>query len=275
MAGLIALFAWSPWKSPSEADWLGAYRSWSDGIEVSVDAGIGGSRESCESSYDDEVGDPPAERLEPMAAAARGGCATLSADGWRGAQAEVVRALAQIHCPFGPPRQRRDLSEVARSSVGVRADVYCWRPAAWAAFAEQYAFVRGGKEIRLTGIADTERKRIDLEPGVCATLDRYLRRIRPTKLSTENLELAEALVVLTHEAEHLRSPSASETEVECYAVQHVRPLIRAAGWEPAFQTEIALHAWELGYTQLPAQFRMPECRNGGPLDRHPESNAWP
>ena len=110
---------------------------------------------------------------------------------------------------------------------------------------------------------------------MCATLDRFVRRIRPSALSYENLALAEALVVLTHQAEHLKAPSASEVDVECYAVQHVRPLIQATGWGEGFATEIALHAWELSYTQLPQQFRTPGCRNGGPLDRNLRSNAWP
>jgi hypothetical protein len=70
-------------------------------------------------------------------------------------------------------------------------------------------------------------------------------------------------------------PTGSEAEVECYAVQHVRPLIRAAGWEAEYATEMALQAWELSYQQLPAAFRSAACRDGGPLDRNPRSIAWP
>jgi hypothetical protein len=55
----------------------------------------------------------------------------------------------------------------------------------------------------------------------------------------------------------------------------VRPFIRAAGFSAGFQEEIALHAWDLGYTQLPPQLRSPECHDGGALDRHPASSAWP
>ena len=157
----------------------------------------------------------------------------------------------------------------------MRAKVYCWDPLAWAPFSEQYAIVRGGEEVWLKGIADTARNRIDLDPGVCATLGRYLRRVRPPALSYQNFELAEALMVLTHEAEHLKAPSASEVDVECYAVQHVRPLLRAVGWGPQFANEIALHAWDISYTQLPPYYRTPACRNGGPLDRNRDSNAWP
>ena len=274
MASLIALFAWSPWEEPTEVEWLGSYRAWSDGIEASLAAGASVSRSGCESSYDDEVGDPPGERFEQVAAAARRGCAALSRAGWRSAEEDVVRALMVVHGDLLPPRQRRDVSEIAGKSVGVRPDVRCWRPEAWAPFLEHYALVRGGEVISLQGFADTGRDRIDLGPGVCATLGLYLRRIRPIPLSSQNLELAEALALLAHEAERLQAPATSEADLECYAVQHVRPLV-AAAWGPAFAAEIARHAWELSYTQLPARFRTAACRDGGPLDRNPRSSAWP
>ena len=99
--------------------------------------------------------------------------------------------------------------------------------------------------------------------------------MRPTALSYENFEMAQALMVVTHQAEHLKAPTASEAEVECSAVQHVRPLVRAAGWDAAYATEMASQAWELSYRQLPPAFRSPACRDGGPLDRNPRSSAWP
>ena len=275
MAGLIALFAWSPWVKPTEAAWLGAYESWSDGIEASLGAGRAVSRAACESAFDTQVGDPPRRRLEPVAAAARTGCAALSPTGWRSSQADVVRALMAAHAELPPPRRRRDLSELVSSSVGVEPGVYCWQPESWASLSEQYAIVRGGEETSLRGIADSARNRIDLDPGVCAALGGYLQRIRPAELTYQNFELAEALGVLTHQAEHLKTPSAHEADVECYAVQHVRPLVRAAGWGPDFATEIARQAWEIRYLQLPRQFRTPACRDRGPLDRNPSSSAWP
>ena len=275
MAGLIALFAWSPWKMATEVEWLGTYRAWSDGIDASIHRGLAMSRTDCESTFDDDVGEPPQERLQPVAAAARRGCAALTPVGRRNGKADIVRALIDAHDDLLPPRRRRDLSEIAGSSVGVRPDVYCWQPAGWAPFSEQYAIVRGGEETSLKGIADTARNRIDLDPGVCAALGSYLRRLRPTSLSYENFEMAEALTVLTHQAEHVKTPSASEVEVECDAVQHVRPLIRAAGWDAEYATEMALQAWELSYQRLPPAFRTPGCRDGGPLDRNPRSSAWP
>ena len=221
------------------------------------------------------MGEPAQERLQPVAAAARRGCATSTPVGWRQGKAEVVWALVDAHDDLPPPRQRRDLAEIASSSVGVRPDVFCWQPAGWAPFFEQYAIVRGGEETSLKGIADSARNRLDLDPGVCAALRWYLRRMRPTSLSYENFEMAEGLMVLTHQAEHIKAPTASEAEVECDAVQHVRPLVRANGWGAKYASELALQAWELSYQRLPPDFRSPACRDGGPLDRNPRSSSWP
>jgi hypothetical protein len=273
-AGVIALFAWSPWKDATEVEWLGTYRAWSDRIDASLNAGLAMSRSYCESRFDDDVGKPAQERLRPVAAAARRGCAAKSPVDWRNGKADGVRALVNAHDDPVPPRRRPDLSDLAGSSVGVRPDVYCWQPAAWAPFSEQYAIVHGGEETSLKGIADTARNRIDLDPGICDGLRRYLRRIRPAALSYVNFRIAEALMVLTHQAEHLKAPGASEAEVECYAVQHVRPLVRGA-WGAEYATELALQAWELSYQQLPQTFRSSACRDGGRLDRHPRSSAWP
>jgi hypothetical protein len=272
---LIALFAWSPWKEATAVEWLGGYRTWSDGVDASLHTGLALSQRDCESTFDEDVGKAPQERLQPVAAAARRNCAALTLVGWRNGKAEVVRALVDAHDDLLPPRRRRDISQIAGSSVGVRPDVYCWEPDGWAPFFEEYAIVRGGEETSLKGIADNARNRIDLDPGVCAALRFYLRRLRPTSLSYENFEMAEALMVVTHQAEHLKLPTASEAEVVCSAVQRVRPLIRAAGWDASYATKLARQAWELSYQQLPPPFRTPACRNGGPFDRNPRSSAWP
>ena len=274
-AALIALFAWSPWKEASEAEWLGTYRAWSDDIGASLQTGLVISRTECESTFDKDVGEPPQERLRPVAAAARHGCAALTPAEWRNGKADVVRALIDAHDDDLPPRRRPDISDIAGSGVGVKPDVYCWQPAGWALLSEQYAIVRGGEETSLKGIADNARDRVDLDPAVCTALRFYLRRMRPTSLSYENFEMADALMVVTHQAEHLKAPTASEAEVECYAVQQVRPLVRAAGWDAEYANEMALQAWELSYQQLPPAFRSPACRDGGPLDRNPRSSAWP
>jgi hypothetical protein len=243
-------------------------------MAASLESGLIVSRTACEAGYDDEVGSPPKERLRSVSDAARRRCTRPSRARWRESEADVVRALVLVHGKLQPPRRRPDFAEIARASVGVSANVYCWQPEAWVALSEHYAIVRGGEEASLKDIADPRTNRIDLDPGVCAALGRYLRRERPSPVTYQNFELAEALVVLTHGAEHLKAPSAPETAVECYANQHVRPLVREA-WGSSFANEIALHAWDIGYRALPPQFRSTDCRNGGRLDRNPGSSAWP
>ena len=275
VAALIALFAWSPWKEATEVEWLGTYRAWSDGIGAALPTGLVISRTECESTFDKQVGESAQERLRPVAAAARRGCAALTPVGWRNGKADVVHALIDAHDDLLPPRRRRDISDIAGAGVGVKPDVYCWQPTGWAPLSELYAIVRGGEETSLKGIADNTRNRIDLDPAVCSALRFYLHRMRPTSLSYENFEMADALMVVTHQAEHLKTPAASEAEVECHSVQQVRPLVRSAGWDAKYANELARQAWELSYQQLPPAFRSPACRDGGPLDRNPRSHAWP
>lgn len=275
VAALIALFAWSPWVKPTEAEWLGAYEAWSDENLAALAQGRTIFPAACDAAFDEQVGDPPSERLDEAATAARSSCGATSPAAWRARETDVVRALMAVHAEELSPRQRPDLTAIARSQVGVAPDVYCWRALSWADLAPQYAILREGEEVSLRGIVDPRRNRIDLDPGICATLNNYLRGIRPLTLSSQYLELAEALSVLTHQAEHLKAPGAAEAEIECYALQHVRPLVAAAGWEEEITTEVALQAWEIAYPRVPPHFRTRACRNGGPLDRDPRSSEWP
>jgi hypothetical protein len=275
MAGLIALFAWSPWERPSEVDWLVSYEEWSERTETSLNNGLDIARATCEEEFDDEVGNPPGERFPPVAEAARRGCTALTPEGWQRAQSDVVRAIRDVHAAEVPPSEVRDFSELARPIAGREAKVYCWTAPGWAQFFEHYVLVKGDDEVSLRGLADAAGNRIDVEPGVCIGLGRHVAKNRPPALSGENLRLARALIVLAHHAEHLGSPSASETQLECFAVQHVRPLMQERGWDPDYVREIVLQSWQLHYTQLPAQLRTPDCRDGGPLDRNPGSELWP
>lgn len=272
---MVGLYAWSPWVEPTEEEWLSSYEAWSDEIAGSLAEGRTVFRAACAATFDEQVGSPPTERLEAMAAAARRSCRSRSPGGWKASEVDVVRELLAAHSIELPPRKRLDIAEIAISRVPVELDAYCWQPLAWAELAPQYAILRGGEEVSLRGILDPVRSRIDLDPGVCATLAGYLRGVRPLRLSNQFLQLGEALSVLTHNAEHLRDPSASEAEVECWALQHVRALAAAADWDEEVVTEVALQAWQIAYPRLQAPFRSAECRDGGALDRNPGSDVWP
>lgn len=260
---------------PTETDWLSSYAAWSDETAATLAEGRTVFRAACDATFDEQVGNAPSERLQATAAMARASCGSRSPAGWRRGEAAVVRELLAVHAVEFPPRRRLDFSDIASVSVGVEPTVYCWQPESWAELLPQYAILRAGEEVSLRGILDRERNRIDLDPGICASLADYVEGVRPLRLSNQFLLLGEALRVLTHQAEHLRDPSASEAEVECRALQHVRPLAARAGWEEEVTTEVALQAWQIAYPRLPAPFRSPECRDGGAFDRDPDSSIWP
>ena len=142
-------------------------------------------------------------------------------------------------------------------------------------FAQDYDAVLPGEEFRgVAGVA-TFPTRIDLSPDVCEPLRLFFRGSYTPYFNTRRYELAEAIVTLAHEAEHLRTPDASEAVVECHALQRARAVVRMAGRRPWYQKEIAALAWQVGYPQRYDDYRTKACRNGGPLDLHPRSRPWP
>ena len=216
------------------------------------------------------VGEPPTGRLEPVYDAAREGC-----DDWDTVVREIEGSLIDSHRDGATTTFEPELSRVAAGIAGRQARTHCWQEGDWEALSEQYSSL-GSLEFWLAGLASPAAGRIDLSPYVCERLRPYLVHGRlPSLVSYEAYELSEALVVLAHEAEHLRQPDASEAEVECRALQRVRGLVRAEGHGPQLQSELALLAWDIGYPENLEQYRTEACADGGPLDLHPASRAWP
>jgi hypothetical protein len=116
---------------------------------------------------------------------------------------------------------------------------------------------------------------IHLEGSICSTLSRFFRSAFTPSRNLDRAALAEALLVLAHEAEHERDFSNSEAEVECFALQHVRGVVRDEGRSKSFADDIAAWAWEISYPRGDPVYATERCRNGGPLDRHPTSDVWP
>jgi hypothetical protein len=130
------------------------------------------------------------------------------------------------------------------------------------------------KDFWAIGYADRNR-RVHLRGDVCQTLARFYGSDYAPALNFKRAELAEALVVLAHEAEHQHDFSSSEAEVECYAVQHVRGLVRDRGRSRAFAASIAAFAWDVSYLRNDPVYGTARCRDGGPLDLRPRSSFWP
>ena len=263
MAGVIGLFFWSPWASEGRAHeevWLRELDAWSSAYD-----GVEGR--ACLRAFERRVGEAPTDRMRPVAQAARNWCRGTS---WYGVEGSVVDA----HRGTASATREPDFSRIASSISGGKARVHCWPEKDWTPFAQDFERIVRRDEFWLAGIAHFP-SRIDLSPDVCEPLRLFFRGSYTPYLNTQSYELAEAIVTLAHEAEHLRTPKASEAVVECHALQRARGLVRMAGRKPWYEKEIAALAWEVGYPQRFADYRTSACRNGGPLDVHARSDAWP
>lgn len=273
VAAGIGLFAWSPWSDdtrPKELAWLRAYSAW---LDATAEREPG--QAECQASFDNEVGDPPGRRLEPIAELAHDGCASFPdpAD-WRTVGWDGLSRLVDWHEARADTTEQPALGAVAEGIAGKRAETYCWTGDEWRRLEEEWNLL-DPRDIRPAGFADPIAGEIHLSPEICEPLRRFLETSYAPYLSTQALELADALTTLAHEAEHVRDEHASEAEVECRAIQEVRDIVLAEGRRPAYADELALLAWEISYPLLPRGYQTDRCRDGGPLDTDPDSPVWP
>jgi hypothetical protein len=159
-------------------------------------------------------------------------------------------------------------SKLAEQDVQVR----CWSRQDWARVNEENRAITGQIHVWAVGLA--ERGVIQLDGTVCKPLKRFYDGETPA-LSKERSELARALAVLAHEAEHERDFARTEAEVECFAVQDVRGLVVDSGRNAEFAADIAARAWDVGYLRGDPVYSTPLCRNGTYLDLFPSRDAWP
>jgi hypothetical protein len=162
-------------------------------------------------------------------------------------------------------------SRIARRRVQVR----CWSERDWEVVSAEWEKVTDQEHWWAAGFADTSSYRAHLAPQVCRPLALFTYGRYAPYGNTESYELAEALVVFAHEAEHLYDPKASEARVECLALQHVRGLVTRSGRSRAYANELAELAYHIAYPRLDSKYHSRHCRNGGRLDRNPDSAVWP
>ena len=123
-----------------------------------------------------------------------------------------------------------------------------------------------GGVVQFSGSTPADFSRV--RPDVCTAILKFMRA--PTTLRFDS---AVALSVLAHEAFHLQGIK-TEAVAECYAIQSVPRLAHALGASPQQAAAMAIAVWKLQYPTMPAQYRSPECRPGGSLDRRP-GGGWP
>jgi hypothetical protein len=287
-AAAVTVAALEPWRSKErdrELAWLEAYDAWSDGIDSGLEGGDNHPAANCETSYAQEVGAPP-PRLAEAGRIVRRACASLqrwvaSGDESRpafwlvGVRNEVLGDLTERRTRAAATNRSGPLATYAAPLAGEASPtVFCWASGQWEALSEEWRLI-DVDELWPIGFADPQTNRIHLSPEICEPLHRFFGGNYAPNLSEASLDLANALVVLAHEAEHLRRPDASEADVECVAIQRVRDLVRAAGRGTPYENLIAGLAWDVGYPDMPPDYRTTACRDGGELDVRPDTSIWP
>jgi hypothetical protein len=284
---VLGVWAWSPWASKErerEVDWLRAYVAWSERIDETLERGDDGAALECQRTYAGDVGAPPS-RLVDAGSLAVEGCRRLRAvlerpermgalREWRGVRDLVLRDLTERRARIAAVEPSRELAAYAAPLAGRPLEAFCWSDRQWSELNEEWRLI-DIDELWLLGYADAARGRIHLAPSVCESLHRFFGGNYAPNLNDASSALATALVVLGHEAEHLRSPTAPEHAVECVALQRVRNLVRAAGRPASYADLMAGLAWDVGYPAMPPEYRTAECHDGSGLDVRPDTTVWP
>ena len=287
IGAVIAVAAWEPWRSHErehEVDWLTAYAAWSDRIDAGLADGDNAPGANCEKAYAEEVGKPP-PRLAPAARIALSGCRQLqhalddsvpSVGGseWHGVRNAILVDLTDRRTRASAPDRSPELAAQAAPLAAEDPEVLCWSSTNWEELSEEWRLIRVD-ELWPIGFADLQGGRIHLAPQICGPLHRFFGGDYAPSLNLQSLELAIALVTLAHEAEHLRSPAATEAQVECVAIQRVRDLVRSAGRSASYEDLMTGLAWDVGYPNVPPSYRTAECHDGSELDVRPNTSEWP
>jgi len=123
----------------------------------------------------------------------------------------------------------------------------------------------------------------ELKRGVCTSLLRFRADVGQAAFACvvggvpcprEVTRTVWAVHTLAHEAWHLAGER-DEAATECLALQTTAQAAFLLGATPVEAQALARYVFLHLYPSLPAEYVSPECRDGGPLDLHPETRLFP
>jgi hypothetical protein len=123
----------------------------------------------------------------------------------------------------------------------------------------------------------------DLKRPVCNALKRFptdVRRpeygcvLRLQQCSERIFEDVLSVHTLAHETWHLHGIS-NEAVTECNALQTTARAAELFGADPVAARATATYSLLFLYPDLPDEYRLPDCVNGGPHDLRPADPVWP
>jgi hypothetical protein len=167
-------------------------------------------------------------------------------------------------------------SRVASRLAGHPAEVRCWSAADWSKRGEEVTGWTDG-HARLghwSAYVSIDRERMNVSPSVCAALGQWVYARRWPANRYDGYYFAWSVKLLAHEVQHLRGVK-DEATANCYGLQSIRATAAALGLDDEKARFLADYAWRHIYPDESRRYRSEECRDGGKLDLHPQSSAWP
>jgi hypothetical protein len=123
----------------------------------------------------------------------------------------------------------------------------------------------------------------DLKRDVCKRLGRYPHEhgsatfactANGTRCGLDALKSLHALQTLAHESWHLAGER-DEAVTECNALQTTAWVAEQLGATAAEGQGAARTVYQQLYPRMPREYQTSACRDGGALDRHPDSSIFP
>jgi hypothetical protein len=170
------------------------------------------------------------------------------------------------------PLYTRIASELADREVEVR----CWSDADWATRSEEVVSWTDG-ELRpgeWTAYVSWDHERANLAPAICRSLGRWAYERQWPDDRWEIFNFAWSVKVLAHESQHLRGID-NEATADCFGLQDMAAVGRGLGLGDEEARSVAEYAWVYIYPRGEGEYWSEECRDGGDLDRRPNTSTWP
>lgn len=174
------------------------------------------------------------------------------------------------------------LSRVASALTARSVEVRCWSARDWQRLSDEfYGNLRTARNrtvpagSRLYGFVSRDHARVNLPATGCNALE-TVQRVHfwpAAKRTAVAVQLAHPTFVFAHELQHVRGVR-SEARAECFGLQSVQQVAAALGAQSPQAGAMAQFAAHRLYSTDRSQ-ASDECRNGGRLDLHPDSLAWP
>jgi hypothetical protein len=258
--------------SATELGWLRAYAAWTIAIIDNELGPPGGPRlvEACRAGRD-ELGDAPTERLQPAADHAVGACPFLAQRGTHRRALDLVEEADDLIRPYlrkvqplslegGPSDASRadvDLSGWAARELERPAEVRCWDEQEWKRVVEEdNAWTDSHDDPEtLYGWAEYSTDRIHMRLDQCNLVAEFRGGLSARASREHEVEVADALGTLYHELEHLSSPNADESDIECAVLYWFDFYgVRLGGSDPDAQRLARLYRTEV-YPEQPEEYR--------------------